>query len=209
MSFYSRRIFPGLVDWALRNEDATACRERIVPLARGRVMEIGIGSGLNLPFYGSEVDAVVGLDPSAELLAMAKERSDGPGLSVFLIRAAAEAVPLADRSVDTVVMTWTLCSVSDAPKALGEARRVLRPDGRLLFVEHGLAPEAGIVRWQRRLDPLWTKISCHLDRPVPSAGRGGFRDRRDGHWLYREGAAVRHVPVSGLGEATIGLVPKA
>lgn len=166
MSFYARRIFPYLVDWVLRHEDAMACRERIVPLARGRVMEIGIGSGLNLPFYGSEVEAIVGLDLSAELLAKSKERSDGPGLSVFLVQATAEAIPLADRSVDTVVMTWTLCSVSDAPKALGEARRVLRPDGRLLFVEHGLGPEAGVVRWQRRLDPFWTKISCHLDRPV-------------------------------------------
>lgn len=176
MGFYAHRIFPYLVDWALRHEDATACRERIVPLARGQVLEIGIGSGLNLPFYGPEVEAVVGVDPSVELLAKARERTDGLGATVLLVRAMAEAVPLASKSVDTIVMTWTLCSVSDAPKALSEARRVLRPDGHLLFIEHGLAPEVDVVRWQRRLDPLWTKISCHLDRPVDRLlGEAGFK----------------------------------
>lgn len=166
MGLYARWIFPTLVDRALRNEDAAACRGRILPLARGLVLEIGIGSGLNLPYYGVQVETVVGLDPSAELLRKAKRSALHRRYDMYLLQASAETIPLADRQVDTVVMTWTLCSIPNPLCALDEARRVLRPDGRLLFIEHGLAPEAEIARWQRRLDPVWTRISCHLDRPV-------------------------------------------
>lgn len=166
MGFYARRIFPFVVDRTLRNEDAAACRQRIVRLARGQVLEIGIGSGLNLPFYGPAVEAVIGLDPSLELLSMARNRAGGRRPPLRLLRASADAIPLSGGTIDTVVVTWTLCSVPDPSRALEEAWRILRPDGRLLFIEHGLAPEDRIASWQRRLDPLWTRISCHLDRAV-------------------------------------------
>ncbi len=167
MGFYARRVFPVLLDRAMQHADVASCRERLVPLAAGRVLEIGIGSGLNLPYYGGQVGLIVGLDPSAELLDKARSRTGGLGTPpVHLLRASAEAIPLASHSVDTVVMTWTLCSIPDPARALEEARRVLRPDGRLLFIEHGVSPEPRVEKWQQRLDPLWTRISCHLNRPV-------------------------------------------
>lgn len=166
MNPYTRWVFPFLVDWALRNQDAAACRKRLLPLAEGRVLEVGIGSGLNLPYYGPGVRLLIGIDPSAELLAKARRRLPSLSCAVNLVQASVQAVPLPSDSVDVAVMTWTLCSVPDPGRALRELRRVLRPAGRLLFIEHGLAPEAGVRRWQRRLNPVWTRISCHLDRPV-------------------------------------------
>lgn len=166
MGFYSRRVFPFLVDRALRNEDASVCRSRILPLAEGEVLEVGIGSGLNLPHYGSDVTGVIGIDPSSELLDMTREQAALLSLRTLLIQASAETIPLASESVDTVVMTWTLCSIPDPLRGLREMRRVLRPSGRLLFIEHGLAPDRRVARWQQRLDPLWARISCHLERPV-------------------------------------------
>ncbi|GGG52399.1 methyltransferase [Caldovatus sediminis] len=166
MSIYGRWILPRLIDWTMRAEDLAPYRERLVPRARGRVLEVGVGSGLNLPLYGPGVEQVVGLDPSAELLRRAAPLAARAAVPVHLVRAAAEAIPLADRSVDTVVMAWTLCSLGDARAGLAEMRRVLRPGGALLFVEHGLAPEPGVAAWQHRLDPLWVRISCHLDNPV-------------------------------------------
>jgi ubiquinone/menaquinone biosynthesis C-methylase UbiE len=123
-------------------------------------LEIGIGSGLNLPFYKDGVVWVIGIDPSRELL---RRASAVPTRKpVHLVQAKAEALPLADGSVDSIVMTWSLCSVADAPAALSEMRRVLRPDGEVIFVEHGLAPDPSVARWQHRLDPVWRQISCHL-----------------------------------------------
>lgn len=165
MGFYGRWVFPTLLNRALRSEDAAACRQNVVTLARGCVLEIGIGSGLNLPYYGPEVDVVVGVDPSAELLKMTKQRTSGPR-ALYLLQASAEAIPLLQATIDTAVMTWTLCSVADPRRVLEEVRRVLRPEGRLLFIEHGLAPDAKVARWQRRFDPFWQRISCRLDRPV-------------------------------------------
>lgn len=166
MSFYRRFLYPRLVDAAMRQREMTARRAALVPRARGRVLEIGIGSGLNLPFYGPEVSAVVGVDTSPELLARARARSGSLAVPLTLHEAPAERLPLDAASVDTVVVTWTLCSIPDPGAALGEARRVLRPSGRLLFVEHGLAPEEDVARWQRRIEPLWVKVSggCHLTR---------------------------------------------
>ena len=166
MGIYARWIFPRLVDCAMRSEETTPYRRALVPQARGRVLEIGIGSGLNLPFYTGKVELVVGLDPSPELLQSAAHRRWQAGVPVHLVQATAEAVPLKDGSVDTVVMTWTLCSIPNAPRALGEVRRVLRRGGQLLFVEHGLAPDEKVARWQHTIDPLWARVSCHLDRPM-------------------------------------------
>ena len=166
MGIYGRWIFPRLVDWTMHNADLTVYRQRLVPLACGVVLDVGIGSGLNLPLYGPAVERVIGLDPSPELLFRAERMAARSQRPVDLVQASAEAIPIEARVIDAAVMTWTLCSIPDPLKALTEIRRVLKPEGELLFVEHGLAPDRGIEKWQHRLDPLWTRISCHLDRPV-------------------------------------------
>ena len=166
--FYERWVLPRLIDLAMRNKQVTRYREKTIPAATGRVLEIGAGSGLNLRFYGPQVQHLYALDPSARLLQMAKRRQPAAGFSVEYLETSAEEMPLDSRSIDTVVSTWTLCSVPDAARALREARRVLKPGGLLLFTEHGYAPDPGVQAWQRRLDPLWTRMAggCHLDRKI-------------------------------------------
>lgn len=168
MGFYQRFILPRLIDLAMGNHLVARYRQQAVPAARGRVLEIGIGSGLNLPFYGPEVTQLFGLDPSPRLLEMADGRIDGAPFPVELVQGEAEEIPMESRSVDTLVSTWSLCSIAGIDQALSEMRRVLKPDGRLIFVEHGLAPDAGIRRWQHRLNPLWGRVGggCHLNRPI-------------------------------------------
>jgi len=166
MGVYARWIFPRLFDWAMRSDETTPYRRALVPQARGRVLEIGIGSGLNLPFYKDEVEFVIGLEPSSELLRLATQRRWQSRVRLHLVQATAEAVPLKDGSVDTVVMTWALCSIPNAQQALAEIHRVLDRGGQLLFVEHGLSPDPGVARWQHRIDPVRARISCHLDRPM-------------------------------------------
>lgn len=166
MGLYSNRVLPWLTALTMRNRLLAPYRERLVPQARGRVLEVGVGSGLNLPLYGPAVELVIGLDPSAALLDRAAAMARSASRPAAFVRAAAEAIPLAGDSVDTIVMTWTLCSIPDAPRALAEMRRVLKPDGVLLFVEHGLSNEDRVAAWQHRLDPLWLRVSCHLDNPV-------------------------------------------
>jgi SAM-dependent methyltransferase len=146
--------------------EATRYREALIPQARGCVLEIGIGSGLNFSFYPPAVQRIVGLDPSWELLRRAATRSWGASQPIHLVQGSADAIPLRSETTDTVVVTWALCSIPDVRRALSEMRRVLRPDAQLLFVEHGLAPDPAVARWQHRLDPLWTRVSCHLDRPM-------------------------------------------
>lgn len=177
MSFYNDRVLPRLLNLAMRNKGLEAYRRRLVPAAEGRVLEIGIGSGLNLPFYGPGVTEVVGLDPSAPLLRMADGQATRSGVRARMLEGSAEAIPLEDARFDTVLTTWTLCSVRDAGAALAEIRRVLKPGGHLLFVEHGSAPDAGVARWQGRLTPLWKPIAggCHLNRPIEALiRRAGF-----------------------------------
>lgn len=168
MDFYNDHILPHLINLAMRNREFVPYRKRVLSHAKGRVLEIGIGSGLNLSHYGSSAEEIVGLEPAPRLLAMAQRASKGCKLPVRLIAGSAESIPIEDRSIDTVVSTWTLCSIPDAHRALHEMRRVLRPSGELLFVEHGLAPEENIERWQNRLTPLWKRIGggCHLNRPI-------------------------------------------
>lgn len=168
MGFYARRILPRLLDFAMRRRPLLPHRERLLGAAFGRVLEIGVGSGCNLPFYPRDVEGVRGVDPSPELLAMAHRHAAWVHFPVELIEGRAEDLPLADRSVDCAVMTWTLCSVADPMHALAEIRRVLEPDGRLLFIEHGRSPEPGVRRWQNRINPVWRRLAggCNLDRPV-------------------------------------------
>ena len=178
MSFYRRHVVPHLVHLAMRQNQLVPFRRRVIGAAEGRVLEIGIGSGLNLSLYGPTASAVIALEPSPELLRMARERSAGAAVPVEFLEASAENLPLDDHSVDTVVTTWTLCSIPEATRALTEMRRVLKPGGALLFVEHGRAPEPGVARWQDRLDPLWFRIAggCHLNRKMDELiSGGGFR----------------------------------
>jgi len=177
MGLYNDRVLPHLLSLAMRNKDLETYRRRLVPTAAGRVLEIGIGSGLNLPFYGPGVVELIGLDPSASLLRMAGGQAARSGIGVRMLEGSAEAIPLEDASFDTVLTTWTLCSIRDAVAALAEIRRVLKPIGNLLFVEHGSAPDVGVARWQNRLTPLWKPIAggCHLNRPIEALiRRAGF-----------------------------------
>lgn len=178
MSLYQRHVLPRLLHLAMRQNTLLPFRRRVIGAAEGRVLEIGIGSGLNLPLYGPAVRSVIGIEPSPELLLMARERAAAASVPVELLEASAETLPLGTGSVDAVVTTWTLCTIPDAHRALAEMRRVLRPDGMLLFVEHGRAPEPGVARWQDRLDPLWSRVAggCHLNRTIDALISGsGFR----------------------------------
>lgn len=177
MNFYDRWVLPSLLDLAMRQRQLEKYRREVVAAASGRVLEVGIGSGLNFPLYGEQVEVVVGIDPSPRLLAMARRRAAAAGVRAELLQGSATAIPLADNTVDTIVMTWTLCSIPDPLTALREMRRVLKPDGRLLFIEHGLSPEPGVERWQHRLTPMWRHIAggCHLNRKMDDLVRStGF-----------------------------------
>jgi ubiquinone/menaquinone biosynthesis C-methylase UbiE len=178
MSFYRDRILPHLVHMAMRQETLLPYRRRATQAAMGRVLEVGVGSGLNLPLYGEGVTEVIGVDPSPQLLAMARGVARGLSRSIELLEGSAEAIPLDGRTIDTVVTTWTLCTIAAVGPALGEMRRVLKPDGRLVFVEHGLSPSPNVRWWQDRLTPLWKRIGggCHLNRPIRQLIEGsGFR----------------------------------
>ena len=181
MNFYQRHIVPPLTHLAMRHTRLVPFRKRVVGAAEGRVLEIGIGSGLNFPLYGTSVSSIIGLEPSAELRRMAGPRALTATAQITLLDASAEAIPLDSDSIDTVVTTWTLCTIPEAVVALGEMRRVLRRSGCLVFVEHGLAPDESVRRWQDRLTPLWRRISggCHLNRPIRAMiESGGFRFER-------------------------------
>jgi ubiquinone/menaquinone biosynthesis C-methylase UbiE len=168
MSLYERFVVPKLIDLAMRQRPILKYRRKVVPAARGRVLEVGVGSGRNLPLYRDGVDEVVGIDPSERLLEMARQRAAEAAVPVHLRRGSATAMEVDDASVDTVVMTWTLCSIPDSMAALKEMRRVLKPGGWLLFVEHGLSADPGVARWQHRLTPVWRRLAggCHLDRKI-------------------------------------------
>jgi len=178
MGFYSDRIVPILTDLSMRNRELRPYRERIVGAAEGRVLEIGVGSGRNLFLYPARVQRVIGIDPSRKLLAMAREAARGTVRDIELLEGSAAAIPLEKASIDTIVSTWSLCSIADAPRALGEMLRVLKPGGRFLFVEHGRAPDASVRWWQDRLTPIWKRLGggCHLNRAIAELiGDAGFQ----------------------------------
>lgn len=181
MSFYNDRILPYLIDLAMRQETLAVYRQRVVSGARGRVLEIGVGSGLNLNHYSRDASLVIGLDPSEKSLRMATQAVGQTHARIALIGGSAEEVPVDDGSVDCVVTSWTLCTIPNVEKALAEVRRVLTPGGPFLFVEHGRSPDAGVRRWQDRLTPIWRHIGggCHLNRPIGELiEAAGFRIER-------------------------------
>jgi ubiquinone/menaquinone biosynthesis C-methylase UbiE len=175
---YERWILPRLLDLSMRNRLLDHYRQRTIETARGLVLEVGVGSGLNLQLCSRAVDRVCGIDLSLELLRLAHERTADAVVPVSLLQASAEHLPFAVAVFDTIVMTWTLCSIASPPAALSEMRRVLKPGGDLLFVEHGLSPEIRIARWQHWLTPCWKRIGggCHLDRKMDDLIRAaGFQ----------------------------------
>ena len=174
---YARRIFPWLNDRLCSDPQLQALRREALQSARGRLIEIGFGSGLNVAHYPEAVTAVVGIEPNPGMVERARPRIAQGSLPVEVIAGGAEAIPLADACFDTAVSVLTLCTVADPGRALAELRRVLRADGRLLLVEHGLAPDAGVARWQRRLNGMERLLACgcNLDRPVTQLVRAnGF-----------------------------------
>ncbi len=179
MRLYDRFILPRVVHFTCSLKPAMRQRAKIVPGASGKVLEIGFGSGLNLPFYDStKVQHLWALDPAEEMWDLARDKVQCAPFPVEFIKAPAEDVPLADDTVDTVVVTYTLCTVPDVLGALLQIKRVLKPNGLLLFCEHGAAPDEGTRRWQNRLNPLWKRLGggCNLNRPIPSLLQsGGFR----------------------------------
>ncbi|WP_291841670.1 class I SAM-dependent methyltransferase [Maricaulis sp.] len=188
MGFYSERILPNLIACACGTRPILKQRRLMVPEARGRVLEVGMGSGTNLPFYDPQsVTGIVGVEPSAGMRTKARRAIAGQAIPVELIDAPGEALPVEDRSIDTVLLTFTLCTIPDFQLALSEMRRVLKPEGRLVFVEHGLARDAGIARWQHRIEPVWKAIGggCHLTRPMDKLiAEAGFRiDRLEADYL--------------------------
>ncbi len=170
-SWYERYILPAALDFSCGLPMISRQRQLVVPLARGRVLEVGIGTGLNMRWYDkSRVSKITGLDPSLQLHPLARERIAQAGLDVELLGLSAEKIPLPAASFDTVLVTYTLCTIPDALAALKEMRRVLAPGGRLLFCEHGRAPDESVRRWQNRLQPLWGPLAggCHLGRDIPA-----------------------------------------
>ena len=177
-SFYDRHILPHVISCACGTKPITYQRRKVVPRAVGRVLELGIGGGRNLAFYDpGKVESVTGVDPSEGLRRMTLAAPRPEGLKVEIRAGVAEDLPFDEAEFDTVVCTFTLCSVSSPAKALAEARRVLKPGGQFWFSEHGLSPDADVVRWQRRLEPVWKRLAggCHLTRPVgASISAAGF-----------------------------------
>jgi len=176
MGLYEKYLLPKLLNLAMKAPDMTRLRSQLIPQAEGHVLELGIGSGLNLPFYQRGV-RVTGVDPSLELQAYARDVAADTAIDVEFIADSAESLPFEDQTFDSAVITWTLCTIPRPDAALAEVRRVLKPGGRLIFAEHGLAPEPNVVKWQHRLNPLWNRIGggCNLNRqPDRNLRAAGF-----------------------------------
>jgi len=183
MSIYEDRILPHLVNFACSTKPARKQREKIVPLAKGEVLEIGFGSGLNLPFYDRQkVHKIWGLEPSEGMRRKARPVVEASGLNIEFIDLPGERIPLQANSVDTVLVTYSLCTIPDVVAALDGMRRVLKPGGSLLYCEHGIAPDESVRRWQRRLNPAWSRVAggCNMDRDIPYLlTKGGFEITAD------------------------------
>lgn len=171
MSLYDKYVLPKFLNCACGSKPVEYQRKKVVPNAEGIVLEVGIGSGLNLPFYdNSKVTRIWGLDPSEELSFMAKETAKNLDLDVKFISSGAEEIPLPDNYFDTALVTYTMCTIPEVIRANIEIKRVLKNTGKLIFCEHGIAPDLNIAKWQSRIDPIWGKLAggCHLNRDIPS-----------------------------------------
>ncbi len=178
MSFYDEHILPHVINLACGTKPVLKQREKIVPQAEGRILEIGMGSGINIPYYNPDkVEKVWGLEPSEGMRKKAQPRVAEAPFDLEWLGLPGEEIPLDDKSADTIVLTYTLCTIPDWRAAVEQMRRVLKPGGKLLFSEHGKAPDAAVQTWQNRVNPLWMKMAggCHLNRDIPKLLReGGF-----------------------------------
>jgi ubiquinone/menaquinone biosynthesis C-methylase UbiE len=202
VNVYEKYLLPWLIHVSMRSKMAMAERRRFIPLASGTVLEVGVGSGLNLPFYGPAVQRLYALDPSRELWKMARKRVRKVAFPVEFLAASAERIPLEDVSADTAVSTWTLCTIPDPLQALSEVRRVLKPKGRLIFVEHGRAPDPSVVAWQNRLTPVWKRFAggCHLNRQIDALIADAGFDITQIERGYRRGPTLMTYLYKGLAQ---------
>ena len=171
MSLYEKYVLPKFLNCACGSKPVSYQRKKVVPLAEGKVLEIGIGSGLNLPFYDkTKIDEIWGLDPSEELSVMAKQVANEESMEVRFISSGAEDIPLPDNYFDSVLVTYTMCTIPEVQRANQEIRRVLKDNGKMIFCEHGEAPDQNIRKWQNRINPLWGKLAggCNINRKIPS-----------------------------------------
>ncbi len=198
MGLYATYLLPRLINLAMQSKEVMAERAKLVPLASGMVLEVGVGSGLNIPLYTRSVEKLHALDPSPEMWRLARVRAARAPFPLEYLPFSGETIPAGDQTFDTVVTTWTLCTIPDPQKALTEMKRVLKPHGRLIFIEHGRAPDAGVRVWQDRLNPLQKRLAggCNLNRQVgaliPDAGfritrleTGYMRGPRPFTFLYK------------------------
>ncbi len=200
MGFYAKHILPRLIDGACSQPPMTRLRSRYVSQAEGKVLEIGIGSGLNLAHYGAAVESITGVDPAEELTEKARERASAIPQHVDVIGVGGEALPVASESFDTVVCTWTLCSIPDAEAAVSEMHRALKKGGKLIFVEHGRSDDERIVKWQRRIEPMWKVIGggCHLTRRADDLVAGGGFEITQFESGYEPGPKIAAFMMHGL-----------
>jgi ubiquinone/menaquinone biosynthesis C-methylase UbiE len=206
MGFYDRHILPFLLNGAMSAKPITYQRRKVVPRAEGRVLEIGFGAGHNLPFYDAQkVTHLWALEPSAEMRAKAADRVAASPIKPDYLDLPGEQIPLDDESADTVLVTYTLCTIPDVMKALAGMRRVLKPSGRLIFCEHGEAPDANVRKWQTRITPVWKKIGggCHVGRAIPKLIREGGFSVQDMETMYLPGTP-RFAGFNYWGSATKG-----
>jgi ubiquinone/menaquinone biosynthesis C-methylase UbiE len=204
MSWYEDKILPRLIDLACSSKPTRKQREKIVPSASGDVLEIGIGSGLNLPHYDREkVRHIWGLEPSEGMRRIVADPIAASGLDVELIDLPGEEIPLDDDSVDTVLVTYTLCTIPDVVSAMAGMRRVLKPTGKLLFCEHGKAPDANVVKWQERMNPTWKKFAggCNMNRDIPEIITSAGFEIVDDNRMYIPG--IKSLSYNYWGIATI------
>ena len=170
MGLYNKYILPKFINCACGSKPINYQRDKLIPYAKGVVLDIGIGSGLNIPFYNkSNINYLYGLDPSPELLEIAKKVAKTNKLEIEFLECGAESIPLPNNSIDTIVITYTMCTIPDISLSSAEMLRVLKPNGRLLFCEHGLAPDKRVAKWQKIINPVWNKIAggCNLNRDIP------------------------------------------
>ena len=171
MSLYDKYVLPKFLNCACGSNPVSRQRQKVVPLVEGKVLEVGVGSGLNLPFYDkSKIDELWGLDPSEELSDMARKVADRENIVVNFISSGAEEIPLPDSYFDSVLITYTMCTIPEVARANKEIKRVLKRGGKLIFCEHGEAPDENIRKWQKRINPSWGKLAggCNIDRKIPT-----------------------------------------
>ena len=177
-SWYEKFFLPKLCDKCCSTKPINYQRNKVVPLAKGIVLEIGIGSGLNIPFYNkNNIEKIIGLDPSEELNFLANKVAKKNNIEIDFIISGAEDIALPDNSIDTILITYTLCTIPDLDNSMAEIKRVLKSDGKFIFCEHGIAPDQNIVKWQTRINPIWKALmgGCNINRNIPKIiSDGGF-----------------------------------